>query len=99
MPITAESFKVKFKSQLTLFQTQIRCQVDENEYNLSLNPTMMQPCSASIADNVTGSYFDPYVTSIGLYNEQNDLLAVAKLSRPYRMPSNTDTTFIIRYDT
>ena len=35
---------------------------------------------------------------LGLYNDVNELLVVGKLSRPYRMPPNTDMTFIVRWD-
>lgn len=52
----------------------------------------------TLANNITGSSFHPYVTTIGLYNENNDLLVVGKLATPYPIPSNTDITFIIRYD-
>lgn len=52
----------------------------------------------TIADNLTGSAFNPYVTTIGLYNEFNDLLVVGKLATPYPIPENTDITFIVRWD-
>ena len=52
----------------------------------------------TIADNLTGSAFRPYVTTVGLYNESNDLLVVGKLATPYPIPSNTDITFIVRWD-
>jgi hypothetical protein len=52
----------------------------------------------TLIDNVTGSSFNPYVTTVGLYNESNDLLVVGKLSTPYPIPDNTDITFIIRWD-
>ena len=99
MSIVSENFTFKFKSQLTIYQTQVRCHVNENEFNMTLNPTTLQPYSSSLRDEVTGSYFNPYVTTVGLYNDQNELLAVSKISQPFQMPSNTDVTFIIRYDT
>lgn len=52
----------------------------------------------TLADNVTGSSFHPYATTVGLYNESNELLVVGKLATPYPIPSNTDITFIIRWD-
>jgi elongation factor P len=36
--------------------------------------------------------------SIGLYNDANELLLVAKLGQPIPISDNTDTTFVIRYD-
>ena len=52
----------------------------------------------TITDNLTGSAFNPYVTTVGLYNEVNELLVVGKLATPYPIPENTDITFIVRWD-
>lgn len=96
---TTTPFTIKLKSKSTIYQTQVRCHVNENEYNLSLNPSMALNSSGSLNSNVTGSSFQPYVTTVGLYNEVNELLVVAKLAKPLPMPANTDVTFLIRYDT
>ena len=50
-------------------------------------------------DFCTGSYFSPYVTQIGLYNEANQLVVVGKLSRPLPISLQTDTTFVVNFDT
>lgn len=52
----------------------------------------------TLADNVTGSSFHPYATTVGLFNEANELLVVGKLATPYPIPANTDITFIVRWD-
>lgn len=41
----------------------------------------------------------PYITTIGLYNEQYELLAVAKLANPIQRTFSTEQIFIIRFDT
>lgn len=41
----------------------------------------------------------PYVTSVGLYNERYELLAVAKLSEPIQRTFDVDQIFIVRFDT
>jgi len=46
----------------------------------------------------THSFFAPYITTIGLYNDHGDLLAVAKTSRPVRNEPELDLSFIIRFD-
>tara|TARA_R110000772_G_scaffold141190_1_gene250795 strand:- start:7510 stop:8823 length:1314 start_codon:yes stop_codon:yes gene_type:complete len=50
-------------------------------------------------DFATGSYFSPYVTTIGLYNESFQLVAVGKLSQPIPISLYTDTTFVVNFDT
>jgi hypothetical protein len=92
------SYTLSFKSELTLYENQIRCHVNENEFNLTQNPSAVSGSSGSLYDFVTGSDFDPYTTTVGLYNAGNELLAVGKLAQPFRMPSNTDVTFIVKYD-
>ena len=52
----------------------------------------------TMADNVTGSAFNPYATTVGLYNDDNQLLVVGKLATPYQIPENTDITFIVKWD-
>ena len=47
----------------------------------------------------TGSNFQPYATQIGLYNDNNELLAVAKFGKPILISPNTDMTFVVKYDT
>lgn len=57
-----------------------------------------QIVDGTMIDNVTGSSFRPYVTTVGLYNDSNELLVVGKLSTPYPIPSNTDITFVVKWD-
>ena len=49
-------------------------------------------------DFATGSDFMPYVTTVGIYNDNNELLLVGKFAQPIQMSSVTDTTFVVRYD-
>ena len=49
-------------------------------------------------DWVTGSYFTPYLTTVGLYNEDHDLLAVGKLSTPTPISKFVDTNIFVNFD-
>jgi hypothetical protein len=49
-------------------------------------------------DSITGS-LTPYVTTIGLYNKNYELLAIAKLANPVPRAKNVDQTFIVKFDT
>jgi len=61
--------------------------------------TLTGSFDSTVKDFATGSFFQPYVTTIGLYNDNNELLMVAKLAKPIVLSSDTDMTFIVRYDT
>ena len=47
---------------------------------------------------VTHSEFRPYVTQVGLYDEQDRLLAHAKLSKPLKLDNQYDTSIVVRFD-
>ena len=49
-------------------------------------------------DFATGSYFSPYVTTVGMYNDDHELLAVGKLSQPLPTSQTTDTTILVNID-
>ena len=46
---------------------------------------------------VTHSDFEPYLTTVGLYNDNNELLAIAKLSKPL-LKKETQTSIVVRFD-
>jgi hypothetical protein len=47
----------------------------------------------------TGSFLTPFITTIGLYDDNCDLVAVAKLPQPIKSESDMPVNFIIRFDT
>jgi len=51
-----------------------------------------------IKSNLTGSSFQPYITTVGLYNEANQLIAVGKMSQPVPKSANTEMTIIVKID-
>jgi len=89
-----------FESTITIHESQYKCTIRENEFNFSQNPTLISGSSNSgvIYDYATGSYFNPYITTIGLYNNDKELIAVAKLSQPLPLSSVTDTTVMVNLD-
>lgn len=95
------NFSLLFKNEHIIYEKQIKCIVKESEFNLTYNPSLLQDPgnpSGSLLGFVTGSSFEPYATSVGLYNDNNDLLAIAKFAQPIVISKNTDMTFIIRFD-
>lgn len=49
-------------------------------------------------NNVTGSAFQPYITTVGLYNDANELIAVGKMAQPLPKSANTEMTIIVKID-
>lgn len=88
-----------FQSSRTIYETQYKCTIRPDEFNFSLNPSLISgSTNGTVYNFVTGSYFSPYVTTIGLYNEAQELLMVAKLGQPLPTSDTTDTTILINID-
>jgi hypothetical protein len=47
----------------------------------------------------TGSFLAPFITTVGLYDDNCDLVAVAKLPQPIKSEPDITVNFIIRFDT
>lgn len=47
----------------------------------------------------THSDFNTYVTTIGLYNDDNELLAIGKVAKPIKNDKELSQTFVVRFDT
>ena len=97
--VDATNFTCSFSSSYTIYETQYKCTIRENEFNFTLNPSTIQDnTSGSVYGYVTESYFSPYITTVGLYDEQQNLLAIGKLAQPVPGSPTTDTTILINLD-
>ena len=47
---------------------------------------------------VTHSEFKPYISTIGLYNDNNQLMAIGKLSKALKLNKDATTSIVIRFD-
>ena len=74
------------------------CKVMGGEFNHSQNPSYFTGSNASIYNSSFISEPNTYITSVGLYNDNNELLAVAKLSKPFKKDSNTEALIKVRLD-
>jgi hypothetical protein len=94
--------QLKFQGSHLIYEHEYQCTLDEHEFTDTLNPSarkIRSHQSPDLADFATGSLFRPYITTVGLYNENNELLIVGKLGQPIRTSNETDTTIILRWDT
>ena len=74
------------------------CRVKNNQFNHSQNPSYVSGSGAVIVNK--GFVQDPksYITTIGLYNNKNELLAVSKLSQPLLKDMNTEALFKVKLE-
>jgi hypothetical protein len=66
----------------TISSDYIFIRVKNSEYNYTENPSFISGSTGEILYDLFINSPQTYITTIGMYNETNDLLEVAKLSRP-----------------
>ena len=98
--IDASSITIKWNSTLTLYENEILCRINEDEFNFTLNPSILKDYENSQLPKefIYDDEFGPYITTIGLYNENAELLAIGKLAGPIKKRSNVDLNIIVRFD-
>lgn len=92
------SINLEFSSSYSILETQYKATIKENEFNFSLNPSLISGSEGDVYGYTTGSYFSPYVTTVGLYSDNQELLAIGKLSQPLPTSRTTDTNIFINID-
>ena len=91
---------LSFQNTHTIIEHEYNCHIKENEYGFTMNPTIMENSKTrAVKTFVSRSEWTPYVTTIGLYDENARLLAVGKMSRPIKKSHDYDTTFVVSFDT
>ena len=86
--------RVVFDQQIDKARLLLNATASGGEMNFAGNPTgYSQETQEPVFDDPT-----TYVTSVGLYNHHNDLLAVAKLAKPVRKDDTINLTTQIKLD-
>jgi hypothetical protein len=94
-------YSLQFKGSVDRTVHNYQCVVRDDEYNVTLNPTARVGYNINnptLKPFTTSSDFNPYITTIGLYNDSNQLLAIGKLAYPVRSPEEIDISFNVQFD-
>jgi len=91
-------YSISWESTYEVYTHNYKCRVREQDLNYSQNPSIKSGSNGDIYNFATGSYFQPYVTTVGLYNDSNELIAVGKLGQPVPKSRYNDMTFVITLD-
>ena len=87
-----------FQNKTVINSTLLFCRVAPSQCNYSSNPTYIKSDgSFRVIDDENDEPFS-YVTTIGLYNDSDELVAVAKTSRPIEKNPETDLSIRVRLD-
>lgn len=94
-------FSGKFRGTTTFYQYEVICKIRKNEFNFTQNSSVRTDRFSQndqLENYVTSSFFRPFITTVGLYNSTNDLVAIAKLANPLEKRNDVDMNIIIRFD-
>ena len=88
---------LQFNNTTEINSTIYFCRANHNEFNYSSNPTYLSS-SKMVVKNESTDLPVSYVTTVGLYNSKQELLAVAKLSECLRKDPSTEFVLRVRVD-
>jgi len=88
---------ISFNNTTELNSTIYFCRANNSEFNYSSNPTYLSSSQIRVKEISTDNPVS-YVTTVGLYSEDNALLAVAKLSEPIKKTPAEEYTLRVRLD-
>ncbi len=92
---------ITFQNNTKINSTLYFCRANAEDFNYSTNPSYTDQQGKLVVISDEGQGVEKafsFVTTVGLYDANEELLAVAKLSRPVEKNSEKDLTFRVRLD-
>jgi len=91
---------LEFKNTHVIEEHEYMCNATKQEFNATTNHSILSNiASGSIKAFASSSAFNPYVTSVGLYDDVGELLVVGKLGQAIKKSEKYDTSYVVRFDT
>lgn len=90
-------YNAQFNNTTELNSTVYFCRAHHNEFNYSTNPTYLSSSKLVVKNNASDTPVS-YITTVGLYSADNELLAVAKLSEALKKDPSNELTLRVRLD-
>jgi len=88
---------VSWKSTVEVLTQNIHIKIKDSEYLHTLNPSAIDR-DGNLQTNLQVGSFTPYITTIGLYNNAQELIATAKVPYPVPKSAETEMSIIIQLD-
>ena len=90
-------YNISFNNTTELNSTVYFCRASHNEFNYSSNPTYLSDSKIVVKSESLDQPIS-YITTVGLYSANNELLAVAKVSEPLQKTPDTELVLRVRLD-
>ena len=112
--VFGNTWNLEYRGTHTLYENECLVRVPKDQFNVTMNPTSTYrpTTTGNVCDTnqvnmppgelrkglfVSGT-LKPYITSIGLYNNNAEMIATAKLAQPIQKNPDVDMNFIVRWD-
>jgi hypothetical protein len=96
--IRSSAYEFRARSAETISSMHFYVRLRNREYNYSNNPTFRNPDNNTLIQADFKTNPKVYPTTIGLYNDRNECLAVAKLSKPLPKSYSEEALIKVRLD-
>lgn len=99
--VSGSTIDLSFSSSVTFYENAFKVKLSPAEFLGTTNPSAKSIITGSTHTGIelmVSKSLYPYVTTLGFYNDKNELLLVAKPSVPIQRTSDVTQTFIVRYD-
>jgi len=97
-PTTSDKFGFIARNSEKVTSTHYFVRIKNAEYNFSNNPSYVSGSVGQIAQSTFIGDPKTYITTVGLYNDQQELLAVAKLSKPLLKSFQRESLIRVKLD-
>ncbi len=88
---------ISFNNTIENNSTIYFCRAGHSDFNYSSNPTYLSESKIRVKTRSSDTPVS-YITTVGLYSADNELLAVAKLSEPLKKDPTNEITLRVRLD-
>ena len=87
---------LSFQSQTKIKRSLFFCRAFNQEFNYTNNPTSIADASLGTITGSLTSAPTTFITSIALYNDEGEMMAIAKVSPPAKKDFETEQSFSVR---
>ena len=95
---SSASANLALNSQETITSDFVFCRARNGEFNYTENPSFISGSTGLVLYDTFIQNPQTYITSIGMYNDNNELLAVAKLSKPLKKDFTKEALVRVKLD-
>jgi len=100
---------LSYRGKTKIYENTIFCTINRGELTMTLNNTAYSGSNVNgtlvngtgwpIDSILSSSDWNPYITTIGLYDDEHNLLVTGKLAKPIMNNRNVDMGFVLKFDT